>query len=98
MPRDDFLIPSSDGVVELTTNAVAYQIPATADVLTVPQEVVIFNPSTASIYIRATTGTSSGRALAQNGSTSVRLAPSQKVYGYSAVALQTVNYSVFKIA
>lgn len=96
MPREDFLIPLSESQVELTTNATAYQVPTTA--ITIPHELVICNDSTANVYIKAVTGTTGGARLPAGGTYIASLAPSQVLFAYSNVDLQTLNVSAFKVA
>ena len=98
MPREDFAIPVTDGQVTLTTADTAYQVPAAAHVQSVPHELVLCNNSTANIMVRAVTGTTGGTRLAAGGTYAAKLAPSQVLFAYSTVALQTINYSLFKIA
>lgn len=95
MPRNDFLIPSSESSVELTTANTARQVPATA--IAFPHELVVSNVATADVYVRTVTGTSGGIKLASGQTITVPLAPSQAVFAYSDVALQTINASVYQI-
>lgn len=94
MSRDDFLIPQDDGGVTLTTNGTAYPIPATA--VTYAHELLLYNPSTATIMIRATDGTTFGNGLEEKQAMSIALQADQKLYGFCGADGQKINYLVFQ--